>query len=704
MSNPIEKTTYRYGVSIVSLAVVYFIAGRLGTLLAIPPGYSTALFPASGFALFAILHYGYKVWPGILIGSFFLNSSISVLEQNTPMLNSIPMGISIGLGATGEALVGAYFLLRFSKSNDPFYQIKSIFIFICFTAGVSSLISATCGTFSVIISGLNDWNQFDEIFLTWWLGDSIGILIITPLLILSFNLPSNRFHPKLTLEGVLLVLSLTLVCKIVFTGWLGNVPYLLTFLPFPFLVWATLRFDKLGVIVSILIVSIISTWDTLDGIGPFAINNDPNASLLLVQTFLGVATSMTWILHTDLIEKRRISDHLRKTEERLKQTEDFSLIIVTHVDLNGNWIKIPSTLCDLLGYTREELLSKNFKSVTHPDDLQNNWSQCQCLIRGEFKSFDLEKRYIRKNGEIIWVYLNCSIVQDDQQNPIHFLIYTRDITERKNLQDALKRYSQDLEARVKDRTQALEKSNRDLEEFAYLASHDLQEPLRKITTFSDRVIEKEVSLNEVSRDYLKRIKKSTERMSNYIYDLLEYSRSTKQLNSHERISLTNVVSQVLEDLSDQIRKNNATIHLGELPTIEADPVQFPKVIQNILSNALKYHREEAAPIIYITSSSDKNTHNWHIEISDNGIGIDEIYHHRIFKPFERLHGRSAFEGSGIGLAICEKVVHRHHGKITVKANKPYGTIFDIHIPQHQPIELDSPSLKSNIPEPRPLDT
>jgi len=193
-------------------------------------------------------------------------------------------------------------------------------------------------------------------------------------------------------------------------------------------------------------------------------------------------------------------------------------------------------------------------------------------------------------------------------------------------------------------------------------------------------------------------------MSNYIYDLLEYSRATKQLNSHERISLTNVVNQVLEDLSDQVRKNNATIHLGELPTIEADPVQFPKVIQNILSNALKYHREEATPIVYITSSFDKNTQNWHIEISDNGIGIDEQYHHRIFKPFERLHGRSAFEGSGIGLAICEKVVHRHHGKITVKANKPYGTIFDIHIPQQQPIELDSPIPKSNIPEPRSLDT
>ena len=168
-----QDKTPSLGFPIVSLAILYFIAGRLGTLLALPPGYSTAIFPASGLALFAILHYGYKVWPGILIGSFLLNGSISVIAQNLSLIDFLPIGLSIGLGASGEALVGAYLFLRLTKSKDPFYQIKSIFIFIIFSAGASSLVSATCGTLTVTLSGISSWAQFDTTFLTWWLGDAI---------------------------------------------------------------------------------------------------------------------------------------------------------------------------------------------------------------------------------------------------------------------------------------------------------------------------------------------------------------------------------------------------------------------------------------------------------------------------------------------------------------------------------------------------
>jgi PAS domain S-box-containing protein len=671
---------------IASLAIIYFIAGRLGTLLALPPGYSTALFPASGFALFAILRYGYKIWPGILIGSFFLNGSISVMQQNLPLTNFLPIGISIGLGASGEALLGAYFLQRFTKSWDPFYQIKNISIFIIFSSLISSVASATCGTLTVTLSSLSTWNRFSETFLTWWLGDAIGILVITPILILFSTLSSNRFHPKLIAEGIFLVIGLILVCKIAFAGWLGNIPFPLSFLPFPFLVWAVLRFDKLGVITSILIVSIISIWETINGNGPFAISHEQNISLLLVQTFLGVASSMALILYTDLVEKRRISDILLKSENRLRETEGFSHVMTTHTDLKGKWLKFPPTLCDLLGYTKEEMLGKTFKSVTHPDDFNANWSQCQQLIRGEIKSFDLEKRYICKDGEIIWVDLSCSVVQDDKGNPVHFLTYIRDITERKTLEDKLKTYSQELEHRVKDRTLALEQSNQDLEEFAYIASHDLQEPLRKITTFSDRLREKDHSLNEEASEYLERMQNAAYRMANYINDLLEYSRVTQQSRHYERIPLKKIVTQVLDDLSDHIKLSKATVNLEELPTLEMNPVQFPKLIQNLLSNAIKYHREGVAPIVTIGSSFDEKTGKWKIEVSDNGIGIKEKYFSRIFKPFERLHGQSTFEGSGIGLAICDKIVRRHNGEITVQSIPDQGTTFTITLPEKQSLE------------------
>ncbi len=683
MPNQFNNKPYSLGLPLVGLAISYFITGRLGTWLVMPPGYSTALFPASGIALFAILRYGYKVWPGILIGSFLLNGSISVLQQNLSLIKFIPIGLSIGLGACGEALLGAYFLYRFTKSSDPFYQVKNVFIFIVFSSGISSLISAACGTSTVMLSGLGNWDQFNETFLTWWLGDAIGILVITPILIVHSTLPSNRFHPKLMREGIFLVISLIIVCKIVFANWSGDSHYPLAYLPFPFLVWAVFRFDKLGVTVPTLVISIISIWETINGNGPFAIHQEPNKSLLLLQTFLGVASTMTLTLFTDLTEKRRISDSLKKAEEQLKQTENFSLVMTTHVGLNGSWLKFPSTICDLLGYTREEMMSMKFETITHPDDLEADLHQCQRLIRGEIKSFDMEKRYIHKDGHIIWVYLNASIVLDGDKNPLHFLSYIRDITERKNLEEALKRHSKELEDRVQERTLALERSNQDLEEFAYLASHDMQEPLRKIITFSDRLIEKEDSLNEEAKGYLSRMKKAAFRMSNYISDLLEYSKVTQQPKKYERVSLKKLVIQVIEDLSHQIKNKNATINMGELPTLEVDPIQFPKAIQNLISNALKYHREDLPPIISITSIFLGKIKKWQIEVSDNGIGIDDKYYNRIFKPFERLHGRSEFEGSGIGLAICQKIIDRHNGTITVQKNLPFGTTFVITLPEKQ---------------------
>lgn len=272
-----------------------------------------------------------------------------------------------------------------------------------------------------MLSGLGTWNQFDETFLTWWLGDAIGILVITPMLILSTTISSNRFHKKLLTEGICLFLSIVIISKMVFSNWFGSISYSLAFLPFPLLVWAVYRFDRLGAIASILLVSIISIWETLNGSGPFFINLKPNTSLLLVQTFLGVASSMVWVLFSDLAEKRRISENLKKSEEQLKQTENFSLIMTAHVGLDGSWLKFPSTFCDLLGYTREEILSMKFETITHPDDHAADRQQCQRLIRGEIKSFDMGKRYIHKDGHIIWVYLNSSIVLDDNNKPLHFL-------------------------------------------------------------------------------------------------------------------------------------------------------------------------------------------------------------------------------------------------------------------------------------------
>jgi len=229
----------------------------------------------------------------------------------------------------------------------------------------------------------------------------------------------------------------------------------------------------------------------------------------------------------------------------------------------------------------------------------------------------------------------------------------------------------------------LQRSNKELEDFAHLASHDLQEPLRKIMTFGDRLKDQLSGLNENAKYSLERMQKSAERMKNYIDDLLEYSKITTDPKPYKLTDLGKLTEQVLEDLELQIKNNNATIQVGTLPSLEINSIQISKVLQNLISNAIKYHQQDVAPIVSLNSSYDKKERVWNIEISDNGIGIEEKYFERIFKAFERLHGKSAYEGTGIGLAICQKVAHQHNGRITVKSTLGEGSMFIVTLPEKQ---------------------
>ncbi len=252
-------------------------------------------------------------------------------------------------------------------------------------------------------------------------------------------------------------------------------------------------------------------------------------------------------------------------------------------------------------------------------------------------------------------------------------IYGANITESKHSNKRLKFY-----------TDELERSNKDLEDFAYLASHDLQEPLRKIIMFGDRLICKSTKMDEIETDHVIRMQKAAERMKTFIEALLKYSKFSKVKKQNEIVDLELIVNVVKENIERQIRKCNATIHMKNLPTLEGDSNQLQVLFQNLISNSLKYCEESVSPIIHITGNQCGQTGVWHIELSDNGIGIEEKYFERIFKPFERLHGRHVFEGTGIGLAICKKIVERHHGSILLSSIPDKGTTFKISLPQKQP--------------------
>ncbi|MGE3275896.1 MAG: ATP-binding protein [Vicinamibacterales bacterium] len=244
-----------------------------------------------------------------------------------------------------------------------------------------------------------------------------------------------------------------------------------------------------------------------------------------------------------------------------------------------------------------------------------------------------------------------------------------------------------LEARVHDRTAELSeaniqlsRSNQELESFASVASHDLQEPLRKIRAFGDRLQTRaRESLDETSLDYLGRMLRSAERMQTLIDDLLTFSRVSTRRQAPVRIDLAGVVTEVIVDLETRIETSNARVDLGNLPALVADPVQMRQLFQNLIANALKFSREGVAPVVEVRGSETPEAVV--LEVQDNGIGFEPQYAERIFGVFQRLHGRGSYEGTGIGLAVCRRIVEHHGGTIEAIGRPGEGALFRITLPK-----------------------
>lgn len=263
------------------------------------------------------------------------------------------------------------------------------------------------------------------------------------------------------------------------------------------------------------------------------------------------------------------------------------------------------------------------------------------------------------------------------------ILVTRDLTRQRQAEEARRL----AEQQIREYTVQLERSNRELERFASVASHDLQEPLRKIQAFSDRLRQKyEELLPEPGRDYVNRMQEAAKRMQDLINDLLMFSRLTTKEQRHAPVNLNKILTAVLSDLEVRIEENEAKIEAAQLPMIEADPMHMRQLFQNLISNAIKFRRPDVAPVVTITAEElpkQARPTTLRMRVSDNGIGIESKYHERIFGIFERLHSRGKYEGTGVGLAVCRKICEQHGGAIRVESDAGQGTTFVVELPLRQ---------------------
>ncbi|HRW05199.1 MAG TPA: PAS domain S-box protein [Caldilineaceae bacterium] len=387
----------------------------------------------------------------------------------------------------------------------------------------------------------------------------------------------------------------------------------------------------------------------------------------------------------DISERKAKEMELDENLHRLRLALNAGNMGIWDWDLESDMVHMSDKALTMWGISlrQEPHHAANIFSLVHPEDLPALNAVVQQAL-AQRTDFSFEFRVVLPSQNIRWLAGKGLGIYDETGKASRMIGINYDITTRKVNEQLLQEVNETLEQRVADRTADLERSNRELQEFAYVASHDLQEPLRKITAFADRLRSRfSDDLDDVALDYMARMQNSAERMKLLINDLLTLSRVTTQAQPFAATDLNTIATNVLRDLETTIEAADAKVTVSSLPTIEADQSQIGRVFQNLISNAIKFQRPGERPEIEISSEliyDEDNEPYVCLRMKDNGIGFDEKYLDRIFLPFQRLHGRNDYEGSGMGLAICRRIVERHGGTIRAQSAPNQGATFLIMLP------------------------
>ncbi|MCH8311421.1 MAG: PAS domain-containing protein [Nitrospinae bacterium] len=370
----------------------------------------------------------------------------------------------------------------------------------------------------------------------------------------------------------------------------------------------------------------------------------------------------------DITVRKKAEIALKENENLLRNIINNTTALIYLKDTQGRYILINHQFEKLFNITNENTRGKTDLDI-FPQEIALQFINNDKKVLDSGTVMELEEVALHDNK--LHTYISVKFpVHDQNGEPIGLGGISTDITERKEAEEKLKSFSRELQ-----------RSNKDLEAFAYLASHDLQEPLRKIISFSDLLGAKKVNLDDQARNYLTRMQNAAAKMRILIYDLLDFSRLTTPTKPFEPTDLASLIKEVVDDFDDQIRKLKGKIIIATFPTLNVDRAQMQRVIQNLISNSIKYMKKTIPPVIELGSSFNDKTGNWEIRVKDNGIGFDEKYLDRIFKPFERLHNQQEYQGTGIGLAICEKIMHLHGGEISAKSQPGKGATFIVSLPK-----------------------
>ncbi|MCS3802178.1 chemotaxis protein CheB [Niastella sp. OAS944] len=400
----------------------------------------------------------------------------------------------------------------------------------------------------------------------------------------------------------------------------------------------------------------------------------------------------------------KVKDRTRElsfSEERFRLVAQATNDSLWDWDLTANKVWWSDAFRKTFGYTEAQMTRKEWLEHVHPDDRNRVKESVHTAIHDNYNQWSQEYRFLKADGEYANVLDRGYILHNEFGVPYRMLGSMLDLTALRKAEREIKMMNEVLEEKVKQRTeqlqvtnQELESSNRDLQLFASVASHDLQEPLRKIHMLTKMVKDwHEGELGEDTVMYLNKIMHSAMRMKALVNNILHFTKLSNDFSAFEKTDIAQVIKEVREDFEMVIRDKNAEIRVSEIPQLEVIRSHIQQVFQNLIGNALKFSRKDVPPVITIsawrvnerstTALPDAKGRWCHIEVKDNGIGFDEQFKTRIFDLFQRLNSKDKFEGTGIGLAIVKKIVEKHNGLIAANSQEGNGAVFSIILPLEQ---------------------
>jgi PAS domain S-box-containing protein len=709
--NPDIKSSAWLALQVLLLAAVYFTTAKVSLLLAIPPGYATAVWPPSGMALAALMLWGTRLWPGVWLGAALTNFTV----QGSPLL-----AVAIASGNTLEAAVAVALIRRYIHELGRFASGEDVIKFVGLCA-LSAAIAAAIGVLSLALLAAISWSDFLVNAWTWWQGDASGMIIITPLIASWWLTPWARWTVPKAIEAVALAGALALATFMVFGGVPGQATTPpLAFITLPFVIWAAIRFGEREVTTVIALVCGMAIWYTLQGRGPFGLAST-NISLLFLVAYTSTLV-MTGLVLSALIgergraiaELRRINEELeQRIEERtleleisnqtlraelaeherqqeiLRQSEErFRLIVdgvkdyaIFMLDREGKVATWNTGAQAIKGYTAAEATGKHFSTFYTPEDIARGWPQHELAVARAEGRFEDEGWRVRKDGTRFWANVIITTLYDNERRIRGFAKVTRDLT-------------------VRRRIEALQENERQMNEFLAMLGHELRNPLASIVNALTLMRGKTARDWSEFRDILER---QTMHLARIVDDLLDVSRITRGKISLKKqvIDVNRVVTEALESSRPLIesRQHRVDLRLGEGEIlVEGDPTRLSQIVLNLISNAVKYTPQGGRITI------DVSRENGHavLRVTDTGVGIRASLLPKVFDLF--VQGDRSLDrtegGLGIGLTLVKRLVEMHDGAVSAfSRGQGEGSEFIVRLPLAAASSIAAHTDKEAAPRP-----